>query len=133
MVVMNPLDATLDIVICEGGTVCRKFSDAEDSFSYLIGGSRANVGMTEGKAHFKVHILPSLYGPSTEDLQTTRALCIGVSWADVPVHKLGEVGCRRGDTVGCDTMQGSNTCLLRLAVTQLAQMQRSECMGAAAP
>lgn len=90
-VVMNPLDATLDIVLRENGTVCSKLS--EGGYGYLWGGCRANVGLVEGKAHFKVRIVQPLPVNvlSTEDLQTTYTARIGVSWADVPVEKLGEV------------------------------------------
>ena len=90
-VVMNPMDATLDIVVHGSGTICSKLPAG--IYAYLTGGCRANVGLTQGRAHFKVRILQSLLVnvPSSEDLHTACAVCIGVSWADVPVHKLGEV------------------------------------------
>lgn len=86
-VVMNPLDATLDILLRENGTVCSKHSEA--GYGYLSGGCRANVGLSEGKAHFKVRMLQALL--SSDDLPVTHTACIGVSWADAPVQQLGEV------------------------------------------
>ena len=81
---------------------------------HLTGGCRANVGLTQGRG-----ILQSLWVnvPSSEDLHTACAVCIGVSWADVPVHKLGEVRAVQGDLVRhLEDMQGSHACMLNHVV-----------------
>jgi hypothetical protein len=51
-VVLSPLDCNLDVVLRDGNLTCSKLTN--DGFGYMAAGCRANVGLIEGKAYFKV-------------------------------------------------------------------------------
>lgn len=90
-IVLNPLDAGLDVELREGGLIASQLSS--DGFGYLWTGVRGSVGLWEGKAYFKVRVLQPLpvNVRNTADLSTAHMTRVGVSWQDAPVGLLGEV------------------------------------------